>query len=52
MTCEHQWRRVLSFMCPHEQQRRYECQTCGLQIECFEGPIKEIEAKLKEKNNG
>jgi hypothetical protein len=37
-------------MCPREQQRRYECQTCGLQIECFEGPIKEIEAKLKEKN--
>jgi len=47
--CDHDWKRVRSFMCPHEQQRRYECKTCGEQIECWEGPIEKIEEKIKAK---
>ena len=48
MSCNHDWKRVFSFMCPSEQQRRYECQICGVRIECFEGKIDEIENKIKE----
>ena len=54
MTCEHQWRRVLSFICPPAAQRQW----VGLTDEEMLAVVhysqldnaRAIEAKLKEKN--
>jgi hypothetical protein len=46
MTCKHQWRRVNVVFRVNDPGRCYECTSCGLKLETFDAPHKEIEKQL------
>jgi DNA-directed RNA polymerase subunit RPC12/RpoP len=47
--CDHNWKQKRHFLYPRATMHHYECQTCGTQVQNINGPLKEIEEKIKQK---